>query len=130
MEKFGLKKQINVSTSFLLGICSIQIYTQKSFREQVKACLNNTFGSDTNILINKTLMKRNTRVLALVVFYELGNINPRKNFKVLSCVIYTIIDRYVCIYYLVTDIKKIRCSHMVSPALVSAPNVLLKNVFT
>ena len=52
-------------------------------------------------------MKRNTRVLALVVHYELGNINPRKMFKVLSCVIYTIIDRYVCIDYLGTEIKKI-----------------------
>ena len=52
-------------------------------------------------------MKRNTRVLALVVHYELGNINPRKMFKVLSCVIYSIIDRYVCIDYLGTDINKI-----------------------
>ena len=46
-------------------------------------------------------------MLALVVFYELGNINPRKMFKVLSCVIYSIIDRYVCIDYLCTEIKKI-----------------------
>ena len=52
-------------------------------------------------------MKRNTRVLALVVFNELGNINPREMFKVLSCVIYTSIDRYVCIDYLGTEIKKI-----------------------
>ena len=28
-------------------------------------------------------------------------------FKVLSCVIYTIIDRYICIYYLGTEINKI-----------------------
>ena len=28
-------------------------------------------------------------------------------FKVLSCLIYTIIDRYVCIDYLGTEIKKI-----------------------
>ena len=52
-------------------------------------------------------MQKNTRVLALVVFYELGNINPRKMLKVLSCVIYTIIDRYVCIDYLGTEKKKI-----------------------
>ena len=73
----------------------------------MKAFLNNTFGADTNKNINKTLLKRNTRVLVLVVFYELGNINPRKMFKVLSCVICKIIDRYVCIDYLGTDIKKI-----------------------
>ena len=52
-------------------------------------------------------MKRNTRVITLVVYYEYENLNPRKMFKVLSCVIYTIIDRYVCIDYLCTEIKKI-----------------------
>ena len=51
-------------------------------------------------------MKRDTRVIVLVFFYELGNINPRKMFKVLSCVIYTIIDRYVCIDYLGAEKKK------------------------
>ena len=79
------------------------LHTNKAFKDQVKACLNNTFGADTNKNINKTLMKRDTRVLALVVFYELGNFNPRKMFRVLSCVIYTIIDRYFCIDYLGTE---------------------------
>ena len=73
----------------------------------MKECLSNSFVADTNKHINKTSMKRNTRVLALVVHCELGNINPRKMFKVLSCVIYEIIDRYVCIDYLGTEIKKI-----------------------
>ena len=84
------------------------LHKNKVFREQVKACFNNTFGADKNKHINRTWMKRNTRVLALIVFDELGNINPRKMFKVLSCVIYTIIDRYVCIDYLGTEKKKIR----------------------
>ena len=80
--------------------------TNKAFKDQVKTCLSNTFGADTNIHINKTLMNQYKRVLALVVFYELGNFNPRKIFKVLSCVIYTIIDRYVCIEYLCTEKKE------------------------
>ena len=83
------------------------LHPNKVFREQVKACLSNSFGADTNKNINKTLMKRNTRVIELVVHYEHGTINPGKMFKVLSCVIYTIIDRYVCIDYLGTEIKKI-----------------------
>ena len=78
------------------------LYTNKVFREQVKACFKNTSGTDTNKHIHKTLQKQNTRVLALVVFYELGTFNPRKMFKVLSCVIYKIIYRYVCIDYLGT----------------------------
>ena len=75
------------------------LYSNKVSREQVKSMFKNTFGTDNNKNIHKTLQKQNTRVLALVVFYELGNINPRKIFKVLSCVIYTIIDRYVFIDY-------------------------------
>ena len=99
---------MNVSMSFLLHIYLIQLYIQKKvFREKLKACLSNTFGADTNKHINKILIKRNTRVLALVVYYEHGNLNPRKMFKVLSFVIYEIIDRYVCIDYLGTEIKKV-----------------------
>ena len=81
------------------------LHTNKVFKEQVKACLSNTFGADTNKHINNILLKRNTRVIALVVHYEHGNLNSRKIFKVLSCVIYTIIDRYVCIDYLCIEIK-------------------------
>ena len=51
-------------------------------------------------------------MLALVIFYESGNINPRKIFKLLSCVIYTIIDKYVCIDYLGTEKKKINESRL------------------
>ena len=83
------------------------LHTNKVFRNQLKACLNNTFGADTNKHTNKTLMKQDTRLLALVVFYELGNFNQRKMFKVLSCVINTIIERYVFIDYLGTETKKI-----------------------
>ena len=83
------------------------LYTNKVFKYQVNACFRNSFGPDTNSHINTILMKTNTRVLALVIFYESGNINPRKMFKVLSCVIYTIINKYACIDYLGTEKKKI-----------------------
>ena len=43
----------------------------------------------------------------VVFFYELGTFNPRKMFKVLSCVIYTTIEGYVCIDYLGTETNKI-----------------------
>ena len=79
----------------------------KAFKDQLKAFLSNTFGADTNKHINKTLMNRDTRVLALVLFYELGTFNPRKKIRVLSCVIFTIIYRCVCINYLGTETKKI-----------------------
>ena len=41
------------------------------------------------------------------MFYETIK-NPMKAFKVLSCVIYIIINIYVCIYYLACKSKKLR----------------------
>ena len=81
------------------------LHTNKDFKEQVKACLSNTFGTDTNKHINNILLRQNTRVIALVIHYEHVHLKSRKLFKVLSCVIYTIIDRYVCIDYLCTEKK-------------------------
>ena len=74
--------------------------TNKSFGEQVKVCLKNTFGTSTMAHISKILLKANTIVLELVMFYENIKINTKNIFRVLSCVIYTIISKYVCIDYL------------------------------
>ena len=73
----------------------------------MRASLKNTFGPDTNTHIDKTLSKNDTRVLALVIFYESGKKIIRKLFIVLSCVIYTIIERYVCIDSLGSDQSKL-----------------------
>ena len=45
------------------------LHKNKAFRDQVKECFKNTFGTSTNLNIGKILMKENTRVLALVMFY-------------------------------------------------------------
>ena len=79
------------------------LYRNRDFKDQVKVCFNHTFGPDTISHINKTLQKKNTRVLALVIFYESEKTIIRKLFRVLSCVIYTIIDKCVCIDYLGYD---------------------------
>ena len=57
-----------------------------------------TFFARTQLHIGTILAKNNTRVLELLMFYETRK-NPKKFFKVLSCVIYTIISNYVCIDY-------------------------------
>ena len=51
--------------------------TNKSFIEKVKVFLKNTFSISTMAHISKILLKTNTRVLALVMFYE----NRRKRCK-------------------------------------------------
>ena len=74
----------------------------------MKACLGNIFGADTNKHINKILLRHNTRVIALIVNYEHGSFKTKKLFKVLSFIIYTIIDKYFCIDYLCTEKNKIK----------------------
>ena len=43
---------------------------KKAFREQVKVCLENTFSASSMTQISKILLKTNTRVLELVMFYD------------------------------------------------------------
>ena len=80
-------------------IMNPNLHKNKSFRGQVKVCLKNTFGTSSKAHISKILLKANTRVLLLVMFYENGK-NTKKMFRMLSCVLYTIISKYVCIDYL------------------------------
>ena len=51
----------------------------------------NTFGEITQPFIKATLSKNNISVLELSMFYETRGDNLRKSFRVLSCVIYSII---------------------------------------
>ena len=62
----------------------------------------NTFGPSTQPFIRATLAENKTRVLSLLMFYETRK-NPKKYFKVLSYVICTIINNYVCIDYLACE---------------------------
>ena len=73
---------------------------KKSFREQEDKCTKTVFGTIIQPNIRDTLSKNKTRVLALLMIYETRADNPKKYFKVLSCVIYTITKNYICIDYL------------------------------
>ena len=68
--------------------------------------MNNTFGPIAQPFIRSTLKKNKTRVLELLMFYETRK-NPKKAFKVLTCVIYKIINKYVCIDYLACQSKQL-----------------------
>ena len=46
------------------------------------------------------MLQKNTCVISLVMIYENRTTNPTKMFRVLSCVLYYVIDNYVCIDYL------------------------------
>ena len=58
---------------FSIGyMMNLNLNSNRYFKYQVKVCLKNTFGSDTNSHIAKKSSKNDTRVLALVIFYESG----------------------------------------------------------
>ena len=99
-----LEKNNQCINEFSIGyMMNPTLYRNIDFKDQVKLCLKHIFGPDTNSHISKILHKPNTRVIALVIFYESGKTIIRKVFIVLSCVIYSIIDKYVCIDYLDSD---------------------------
>ena len=99
-----LEETNQLINEFSIGyMMNTNLNTNKAFRDQVKACLKNTFGPSTNIHIGITLSEKITRVLALVILYDNAKIYIRKIFRVLSCVIYTLIGKYVCIDYLGSD---------------------------
>ena len=50
--------------------------------------------------IRDSLLKKNTSVMALIMIYENSGKDIIKVYRVLSCVVYTLIDNYVCIYYM------------------------------
>ena len=52
--------------------------------------MHTTFGEITPFFIKSILSKDNTRVLALLMFYETRGYNNKKYFRVLSCVVYRI----------------------------------------
>ena len=62
------KQRIN---EFYIGyMMNPDLNTNKVFREQVKVYLKTTFYTSTMTQTSKILLKPNTRVLALVMFYE------------------------------------------------------------
>ena len=56
-----------------------------------------TFFELTQPFIKSKFPINNTSMLALIMFYETRAENPKKYFRVLSCVMYTIIKNYVFI---------------------------------
>ena len=52
--------------------------------------------------------KNNICVISLILFYENNVLTQKKVYRVLSCVVYYLIDHYVCIDYLLRQLKPLR----------------------
>ena len=77
----------------------------KIFREKIQKSLGCYFPTKTMKAIRYCLMNKNTYVMAIIMIYENSGKNIGKVYRVLSCVVYTLIDNYVCIDYLSCKLK-------------------------
>ena len=77
-----------------------KFHDNKAFKEKVYICMNNTLVQAHNLILKIKFSQKDTSVLELLIFHETIGLNPNKAFRLLSCVIHTIIDNYVCIDYL------------------------------
>ena len=75
------------------------LHVNKVFRKK----LNNSFDlyfMKKMKTIRYVVKKRDTCVIAIIMFYETNGKKPKKWYRVLSCVLYSLIINYVCIDYL------------------------------
>ena len=72
----------------------------KVFREQVEGRQRATFHENTMENIRDVMKKKDTCVIPLIMFYESKGKNPIKVYRMLSCVLYSLINHYDCIDYL------------------------------
>ena len=89
------KKRMN---EFTIGyMINPGLNVNRDFREKVEKCMYTKFGEITQHFIKSKLAKKNISVLALIMFYGKISDNTKKDYRVLSCGIYTTIKIYVCI---------------------------------
>ena len=74
-------------------------------RTTVEKCLSFSFYARTMKKIKDFLMRKNTCVMALIMIYENNGEIPKQLYRVLSCVVYYLIENYICIEYLLCQSK-------------------------
>ena len=68
-----------------------EFHVNEAFKEQVQTFMNKTFGTITQTFIKYVKVKDKTSILALVIFYVMRHKHAMKDFRLLGCVIYTIV---------------------------------------
>ena len=63
------------------------------FREQVEKCLRATFNENTMENVRDVMENKDTCVIALIFFYESKGTPPQKVYRVLSCLLYYLIEK-------------------------------------
>ena len=76
------------------------LHINKVFREQVQTLLRATFHKNTMETIRDVIKKKDTCVTALIMFYESKGTKPKKVYRLLSCVLNSLIYTYFCLDYI------------------------------
>ena len=76
------------------------LHINNVFITKAQKCLVCSFSIKTIKTIKNCLTKKNTSVMVLIMIYKNVIISIKNVLILLSCVVYTLIDNYVCIDYL------------------------------
>ena len=96
-----------------------------AFRKKVEKLLGVYFSTRTMKTIKNRLMEKNTSVMELIMIYENNGEIPKQFYRVLSCVVYTIIDTYTFINYLRCQSKNLSAISCNPTFKVTSFNILL-----
>ena len=55
--------------------------------------------------IRDVMKNRDTCIIALIMFYNNKGKKPKSLYRVLICVLYSLVENYVCVYYLFCQSK-------------------------
>ena len=90
-----------IINQFAIGyMINPSINCNKVIREQVEKWLSFSLHKRTMETIKYFLRKKNTCVMALISFYEINGLKTKKVYRVLICVVYSLIEDHVCIDYI------------------------------
>ena len=85
---------------FTIGyIVNTTLHADKLFREQVDKFSRENFHQNTMTSV-RDVLKNNKCFIALIMFYENRPNNATKLYRVLICIIYSIIENFVCVGYI------------------------------
>ena len=100
---------------FAIGyIINPTLHVNKVFRYQVENFLKETFHQSNMTAMKNVMRKKDTCVIALVMFYDTFK-NPRKVYRVLSCLLYSFMENYFCIDYI--------CCHSKTSSIISSDKI-------
>ena len=81
-------------------IINPSLHINKMFKIQGEKCLGYSFYIEKMQSIKNCLMNKNTSLMAFLMIYGTVGMSIKNLLRVLICVVYTLIDNYVCIEYL------------------------------